>query len=76
MDFSFNEDQLAIRELAHQIFGDRATDEFLLQFSRTDATYDPVLWTTLAEQGLLGISASESVGGSGLGFQSHRRIWR
>ncbi|MCZ6830478.1 MAG: acyl-CoA/acyl-ACP dehydrogenase [Gammaproteobacteria bacterium] len=68
MDFSFDEDQLAIRELAYQIFTDRATDEFLLNFSRTDATYDTELWSTLAEQGLLGISAPESVGGSGLGF--------
>ena len=68
MDFSFSEDQLAIRELAHQIFSDRATDEFLLEFSRGEATYDDALWTTLAEQGLLGISAPESVGGSGLGF--------
>jgi alkylation response protein AidB-like acyl-CoA dehydrogenase len=68
MDFSLNEDQLAIRELAHQIFTDRATDEFLLGFSKSDATYDDELWSTLAEQGLLGISAPESVGGSGLGF--------
>lgn len=68
MDFSFNEDQQAIRELAHQIFTDRATDEFLLGFSRGDATYDDELWSTLAEQGLLGICAPESVGGSGLGF--------
>ena len=40
MDFSFDDDQLAIRELAYQIFTDRATDEFLLNFSRTDDTYD------------------------------------
>ena len=68
MDFSFDDDQLAIRELAYQIFTDRATDEFLLNFSRTDDTYDEELWQTLAQQGLLGISAPESVGGSGLGF--------
>ena len=53
MEFSFNDDQIAIRELAYQIFTDRATDEFLLEFSRGDATYDDALWTTLAEQGLL-----------------------
>ena len=68
MNFSYNEDQLAIRELAYQIFTDRATDEFMLGFSRTDQTYDEELWQTLAQQGLLGISAPESVGGSGLGF--------
>lgn len=68
MDFNFSEDQNAIRELAHQIFTDRATDEFLLEFSRTDNTYDEGLWTILAEQGLLGIAVPESAGGSGLGL--------
>ena len=65
MDFNFSEDQNAIRVLANQIFGDRATDEFLLSFSREGATYDEPLWQTLAEQGLLGIAVPESAGGSG-----------
>lgn len=68
MDFNFSEDQNAIRDLAHQIFTDRATDEFLLEFSRTDNTYDDGLWQTLAEQGLLGIAVPEAAGGSGLGL--------
>ncbi len=68
MDFNFTEDQIAIRELAYQIFTDRATDEFMLAFSRSGETYDDALWTTLAEQGLLGISVPESAGGSGLGL--------
>ena len=68
MDFSFSEDQIAIRELAYQIFTDRATDEFLLDFYRNDDAYDQQLWQTLAEQGLLGIALPEAVGGSGLGF--------
>lgn len=68
MDFSFNEDQNAIRELAQQIFTDRATDEFLLEFDRSDKVYDDQLWSTLAEQGLLGITIPEQFGGTGLGF--------
>src|SRR6056297_2610359 len=68
MDFQFSDDQHAIRELAHQIFSDRATDEFMLAFSRGDATYDDTLWQTLAEQGLLGIAVPEETGGSGLGL--------
>jgi len=68
MDFSLNEDQLAIRELAQQIFSDRASDEFLLGFSRSGQTYDEDLWQVLASQGLLGIALPESVGGSGLGL--------
>ncbi len=68
MDFNFSEDQNAIRELANQIFGDRATDEFLLAFSREGGTYDASLWQTLADQGLLGIAVPEAAGGSGLGL--------
>lgn len=68
MDFNFSEDQIAIRSLANQIFGDRASDEFLLEFSRGEACYDKQLWATLAEQGLLGIAVPESAGGSGLGL--------
>ena len=68
MDFNFSEDQNAIRELAYQIFTDRASDEFLLEFSRIDDTYDEVLWQTLAEQGLLGVAVPESAGGTGLGL--------
>lgn len=68
MDFLFNEDQIAIRDLANQIFTDRATDEFMLEFSRSKLTYDDTLWSTLAEQGLLGICIPEAFGGTGLGF--------
>jgi alkylation response protein AidB-like acyl-CoA dehydrogenase len=68
MDFQFTDDQIAIRDLAHQIFADRATDEFLLDFDRTDATYDDQIWNTLAEQGLLGICVPEEFGGTGLTF--------
>ncbi len=68
MNFTFSDDQKAIRELAFQIFTDRSSDEFLLAFSRTDATYDETLWQTLADQGLLGIAIPESAGGTGLGL--------
>ncbi|MEH6590763.1 MAG: acyl-CoA dehydrogenase family protein [Halioglobus sp.] len=68
MDFSFSEDQNAIRDLAAQIFTDRTTDEFMQNFSRNSQTCDDELWSTLAEQGLLGITVAEALGGSGLGF--------
>lgn len=68
MDFSFNEDQNAIRDLAAQIFTDRASDEFLLEFARSGGEYDEELWSTLGEQGLLAICIPENYGGSGLGF--------
>ncbi|MFT7048214.1 MAG: alkylation response protein AidB-like acyl-CoA dehydrogenase, partial [Halioglobus sp.] len=68
MDFSFNEDQNAIRALASQIFTDRTSDEFMMDFSRAGHTYDDTLWSTLAQQGLLGITVPEEFGGTGLGF--------
>jgi alkylation response protein AidB-like acyl-CoA dehydrogenase len=68
MDFNFSDDQNSIRELAYQIFTDRASDEFLLSFSRTDDTYDETLWQTLAAQGLLGVAVPESAGGTGFGL--------
>ena len=60
MDFKFSDDQNSIRELAYQIFTDRASDAFLLEFSRSEETYDETLWQTLAEQGLLGVAVPES----------------
>ncbi|WP_101758830.1 acyl-CoA dehydrogenase family protein [Oceanicoccus sp. KOV_DT_Chl] len=68
MDFSFSADQIAIRDLAQQIFTDSATDEFLLSFDRNDDVYDNTLWKTLGEQGLLGITIPEEFGGTGLGL--------
>jgi len=68
MDFSFTEDQNAIRELASQIFTDQVTDDYLLNFYRSDAVYDEALWGLLAQQGLLGVAIDEADGGSGLGF--------
>ncbi len=68
MDFNFNDDQNAIRDLANQIFGDRASDEFLLEFDRNDEVCEDRLWSILAEQGLLGITVPESAGGIGLGL--------
>lgn len=68
MDFSFNDDQNAIRDLAKQIFTDRTTDEFMRNFDSSDEVYDSHLWRTLAEQGLLGITIPEKFGGTNLGF--------
>ena len=68
MDFSLNEDQKAIKDLANQIFSDRSTDNFQLEFSRNQEAYDNTLWNTLGQQGLLGISIPDDFGGAGLGL--------
>jgi alkylation response protein AidB-like acyl-CoA dehydrogenase len=70
MDFSFSEEQEAVRDLAGRIFTDLATNERLREFeSQPDGDYfDRKLWSELAAAGLLGIALPEEVGGAGLGF--------
>jgi acyl-CoA dehydrogenase len=70
MDFSFNEEQEAVRELADRIFTDLSTHERLreLEADADGDRFDRKLWAELAGAGLLGISLPESVGGAGLGF--------
>ncbi len=70
MDFSFSDEQEAVRELAERIFTDLSTPERLRQFeSEPDGDrFDRKLWGELAAAGLLGIALPEDVGGAGLGF--------
>ncbi|HEV3281225.1 MAG TPA: acyl-CoA dehydrogenase family protein [Acidimicrobiales bacterium] len=70
MDFSFNEEQEAVRELARRIFTDLSTHERLRELeSEPDGDrFDAKLWAELASAGLLGIALPEDVGGAGLGF--------
>ena len=70
MDFSFSEEQEAVRELAGRIFTDLATHERLRELeSEPDGDrFDRKLWAELAAAGLLGIALPEEVGGAGLGF--------
>jgi acyl-CoA dehydrogenase len=70
MDFSFSEEQEAVRELADRIFTDLSTQERLRQFElEADGDrFDRKLWSELSAAGLLGIALPEGVGGAGLGF--------
>jgi alkylation response protein AidB-like acyl-CoA dehydrogenase len=70
MDFSFSEDQEAIRELAARIFTDLATHERLREIEADKETprFDRKLWSELASAGLTGINLPEDVGGAGLGY--------
>jgi acyl-CoA dehydrogenase len=63
MDFSFSEEQEAVRELADRIFTDLATHERLTEFeTEVDGErFDRKLWAELAGAGLLGISLPERV---------------
>jgi len=70
MDFSFSEEQEAVRELADRIFTDLSTQERLreMETDPTSERFDRKLWSELAGAGLLGIALPEDVGGAGLGY--------
>ena len=71
MDFTYSEEQEAVRQLAGQIFTDRVTHERLKELEAgagDEGPFDRDLWKELAGAGLLGIHLSEDVGGAGLDF--------
>jgi acyl-CoA dehydrogenase len=66
MDFSFTEEQQALRDLAAQIFADKATVERIVEIERrTDDRVDRELWAALAAAQLLGVAIPEAFGGLG-----------
>lgn len=71
MDFTYSEEQEAVRDLAERIFGERSTHERLKEVETSagpEGPFDRSLWSDLAGAGLLGISMGEDVGGAGLDF--------
>jgi alkylation response protein AidB-like acyl-CoA dehydrogenase len=71
MDFTYSEEQDAVRELAGRIFSERSTHERLKEIEAAAADegpFDRALWGDLAEAGLLGIHLAEADGGAGLDF--------
>jgi alkylation response protein AidB-like acyl-CoA dehydrogenase len=68
MDFSFTEDQDALRQLVRTIFADHFTDERLKAVDTAGEWFDRTVWAELAKASLLGVALPEDVGGSGLGF--------
>jgi acyl-CoA dehydrogenase len=66
MDFSFTEEQHALRDLAARIFTDKATVERIVEIERrTDDRIDRDLWAALADAQLLGVAIPEQYGGLG-----------
>jgi alkylation response protein AidB-like acyl-CoA dehydrogenase len=68
VDFSYTEEQMALRGLARRLFTERFTDEFRKTFARGGLSYDAILWGALAEAGVLGTAIGAEQGGSGLGL--------
>ncbi len=68
MNFELSEEQVAVRDLAAQIFTGSVTVERVKEVEASAERVDRELWQQLADAGLLGISLPEEHGGSGLGF--------
>ena len=69
MDFSYNDEQQAIIDLAKRLFGERSTHERQRAIERAGGPrFDRELWSEVAKAGLLGIAIPEQYGGAGLGF--------
>ena len=71
MDFSYDEPQQAVRDLADRLFGDLATPARLKELEASappEGPLDDALWSELAGAGLLSIGLAEDVGGAGLDF--------
>lgn len=68
MDFTFTDDQNAIRELARGILDKEVTVERLKRLEAAGEWHDRPLWSTLAEAGLLGLVVPQKHGGMGLGL--------
>ncbi|MFC4604010.1 acyl-CoA dehydrogenase family protein [Rhodococcus kronopolitis] len=68
MDFSFSEEQEAIRNLAEEVFTSKADIDRVKKVELSDERLDRDLWRELAGTGLLGIALPENLGGGGLGF--------
>lgn len=68
MDFTYSDDQIALRDLAARIFDRGAPDVMLAERSAGRCAYDAGAWRQLAETGLLGLAIGPGFGGLGLGM--------
>jgi alkylation response protein AidB-like acyl-CoA dehydrogenase len=68
VDFSLDETQSEVADLAHQILSDRVTTERLLELDEAADYIDRDLWEQFALTNLIGLALPESVGGSGYGL--------
>ena len=67
MDFLLSDEQVAVRDLAEQIFQGSVSPDRVKTVEATEDRVDRDLWQTLADANLLGLCLPEDVGGSGLG---------
>ncbi len=66
MDFALTEEMAAVRDLAAEVFADRAGESAWQEGAR--AGIDRGTWAALAEADLLGVALPEDAGGADMGF--------
>jgi alkylation response protein AidB-like acyl-CoA dehydrogenase len=67
VDFTFNEEQIALRDSVRRLLMNEAAPEMLREVWETGGGRSPELRGKIAEQGVTGLSVPESHGGLGLG---------
>lgn len=68
MDFTLDDDLLALRGLAREIFADLATTERVRAAETAPGGVDAELWSALSAAGLTALTVPEEHGGAGLGM--------
>ncbi len=68
MNFSYSEDQEALRELARKILSERASHERLVEIEASEDGIDHELWRELARANLVGACLPGTHGGMDLGI--------
>lgn len=67
MNFDLSEEQLMLADQARRLIADVSPPARLRSLIESQALYDDILWSRLAEYGLLGAAVPEAYGGVGLG---------
>ena len=63
MKFSFQDEQLLFAEATREMLKKDCTPEAINKFVKSDSTTMPELWNAFASMGVLGMAASEALGG-------------
>lgn len=70
MNFSYDDNQNEIKDLAAKILSELADDERQKLVDQSGVRFDAELWEQFGESGLLGIAIDNSYGGMGFDFES------
>lgn len=67
MNFDFSDDQKMLKEQARKFLSEKCTTKTVRRVLEGSDTYDPALWSQIAQMGWTGAAIPEAYGGLGLG---------